>query len=465
MKKSTIYKCIAFVCFLIGISLCIYAYIYTSFPMISFKDNPVTVEINNSYQPKDFISSLRNIEQKDIHIKDSINTEKLGTYELIYEAKNHKFKLSYIVVDKKKPIVEVQTQNVSIHEKPDASIFIKSIKDDTKTSVAFKEAYEFNTLGDKTITLVVTDEAKNTTEIQVLVHVLTKDEVPPVIENVHDFTIKQGEDVDLIKDVKAIDERDGNVKVNVDKGSFDNQKPGTYKITYSAIDRAGNIAKKDATISVNDVNETSNKIIYLTIDDGPSANTPKILDILDRYQVKATFFVSAQCPDYLSYIKLAHSKGHAIGLHTYSHNYAQLYANDAAYFADLANIAAVVKEQTGSDSHIIRFPGGGSNTISANYSAGIMTRLAQAVSQKGYHYYDWNSSSGDGNSAVNSATLVANAKSYGGGSPLMMLTHDHSGSSSSVDALPSIIEYYKGLGYTFKVVDTSVPGYHHGINN
>lgn len=54
--------------------------------------------------------------------------------------------------------------------------------------------------------------------------------------------------------------------------------------------------------------KTSGKIIYLTIDDGPSVNTPKVLEILDRYHVKATFFVTAQCPSYLGYIKTAYQK-------------------------------------------------------------------------------------------------------------------------------------------------------------
>jgi len=46
-----------------------------------------------------------------------------------------------------------------------------------------------------------------------------------------------------------------------------------------------------------------------------------------------------------------------------------------------------------------------------------------------------------------------------------MLTHDHPGSQASVEALPAIIEYYQSLGYTFKTVDSSVSGFHHGINN
>ena len=138
------------------------------------------------------------------------------------------------------------------------------------------------------------------------------------------------------------------------------------------------------------------KVVYLTFDDGPSSQTPRVLEILDRYNAKATFFVTAQYPDSFGYIKEAYDKGHTIGLHTASHNYADVYYSDAAYFADLDRIGAIVKSQIGYVPAFMRFPGGASNTISANYSKGIMSRLSDQLLAKGYQYYDWNASSGDG---------------------------------------------------------------------
>lgn len=67
-----------------------------------------------------------------------------------------------------------------------------------------------------------------------------------------------------------------------------------------------------------------------------------------------------------------------------------------------------MKQQTGLTPNIIRFPGGSSNTVSSNVP-GLMTRLAKAVQERGYQYYDWNSSSGDGNSALPSASLIQEA--------------------------------------------------------
>ena len=78
--------------------------------------------------------------------------------------------------------------------------------------------------------------------------------------------------------------------------------------------------------------QTQEKVVYLTLDDGPSPNTQAVLDILDKYQVKATFFVTNGMPEYSYMIKEAYDRGHTIGLHTYSHDYAVVYASQDAYF-------------------------------------------------------------------------------------------------------------------------------------
>ena len=73
------------------------------------------------------------------------------------------------------------------------------------------------------------------------------------------------------------------------------------------------------------------KEVYLTFDDGPSHNTPQVLDILDKYNVKATFFVTGENARYQSYIRTAYLKGHAIGAHSYTHKYS-IYQSEETYF-------------------------------------------------------------------------------------------------------------------------------------
>lgn len=210
--------------------------------------------------------------------------------------------------------------------------------------------------------------------------------------------------------------------------------------------------------------DPNEKVVYLTFDDGPSENTKKVLDILAQYDVKATFFVTGAHEELRPLIKTAYDAGHTIGLHTYTHDYDKVYASVDAYFSDLEQIGAVVKEQIGFVPCFIRFPGGASNTVSRKYCEGIMTALTQQVLEKGYQYYDWNISSGDGGSGCTKDEIIANSETdkY---SHVMLLFHDAATKNATVEALPHIIEYYKNLGYEFRPIDRNSYVSHHAVNN
>lgn len=206
------------------------------------------------------------------------------------------------------------------------------------------------------------------------------------------------------------------------------------------------------------------KTVYLTIDDGPSAMTPQVLDILDRYGCKATFFVVGHNEDCFPYIAEAYKRGHTIGLHTMSHDYAYIYSSVDAYYADLAEIGEVVKNQIGYVPCFIRFPGGSSNAVSASYSTGIMTTLTQSVQEQGYQYYDWNLSVGDG-SEHTTEEIIGYGTADEGNENIMLLCHDSATKQSTIDALPAIIEHYQALGYSFEAIDRNSWVCHHGVNN
>ena len=215
--------------------------------------------------------------------------------------------------------------------------------------------------------------------------------------------------------------------------------------------------------SKSSLENSAQKIAYLTFDDGPSANTQRVLDILDQYDAKATFFITAQQPDYFPMIKKVYDEGHTVGLHSYTHEYDQVYASVDAYFDDLEKIGEVAKEQLGFVPCFIRFPGGASNSISKKYSAGIMTQLTQQVLDKGYQYYDWNVSSGDGGT-VTADQIIAQSETdeY---TKVMLLFHDTEAKESTIQALPTVMEYYKNLGYSFKAIDRESLVVHHSVNN
>lgn len=210
--------------------------------------------------------------------------------------------------------------------------------------------------------------------------------------------------------------------------------------------------------------ESGGKTIYLTFDDGPSPNTPRIISILNSYGIKATFFVKNT--SYNDYMKDIVNNGNVIALHSYTHDYKTIYSSDEAFYQDLQNISDLVYLQTGVRSNIMRFPGGGSNTVSKKYSPGIMTRLTQGVAERGYIYYDWNCSSGDAmKNTVPKDTIVANCKRVPAAKNVIVLLHDTEAKGTTVEALPEIIEYYLSCGYTFSTITADTPPVHHKVNN
>ena len=215
---------------------------------------------------------------------------------------------------------------------------------------------------------------------------------------------------------------------------------------------------------VTDWNMESNgtKTVYLTFDDGPSYLTEQFLDVLDAYNVKATFFVTNQSPEYSYLIAEAYQRGHTIGMHTSSHSF-EIYKSEEDYFFDLQEIANVVHDQIGYVPCFIRFPGGSSNTRSARYSQGIMAKLAEEVQARGYQYYDWNGECGDGEmlSAEEEVAIALDCSAEN----IIMLCHDGPMKEATLEALPGIIEGYMERGYVFAPIDRDTMVVHHEILN
>lgn len=214
-----------------------------------------------------------------------------------------------------------------------------------------------------------------------------------------------------------------------------------------------------------EIPDLSGKTIYLTFDDGPSPRTPEILKILKDNGVKATFFV-INGGKYNYYMQDIVADGHAIALHSYTHDYAAIYASDEAYFNDLQKISDVVYNETGVRTNLIRFPGGSSNTKSKKYNQGIMTRLTQAVEDQGYVYFDWNLSSGDANgNSIPVNTIINNCRKVPKSNAVIVLMHDAAGKRTTVEALPEVIAYYKAAGCTFAALNASAPTAHQKVQN
>ena len=213
---------------------------------------------------------------------------------------------------------------------------------------------------------------------------------------------------------------------------------------------------------------TSNgkSIAYLTFDDGPSSITNSVLDILKKYNVKATFFVINSGSYNKTTLQREVNEGHTIGLHAYDHNYAIAYKDDNSYLDGIDKLRAKVKADTGFDSHYIRFPGGSSNTISKRYSKGIMSRITKTAKQRGYKYYDWNVDDDDAGSARTADDCYNNVvRELRPNRSNIVLMHDFGTNKKIIEALPRIIEYCQKNGYTMLPIDDNTPEIHHGISN
>lgn len=194
-------------------------------------------------------------------------------------------------------------------------------------------------------------------------------------------------------------------------------------------------------------NPIKGKIAYLTFDDGPSKTaTPQILNILNDYNIRATFFILGNMAESNpSLIKRIKSEGHSIGNHTYSHRYDYIYSSMNAFFGEINKTKVILKDILGNsfNTKLIRFPGGSSESYKKPYK--------NAAINKGYKVYDWNSLNGDSEAKnVSVGKQISRIKeTVKGQKELIVLMHDSNGKENTVKALPQIIEFLKGQGYTF----------------
>ena len=253
-------------------------------------------------------------------------------------------------------------------------------------------------------------------------------------------------------------------------GSSASQEEATLPVAATTVtmtkDAAVTTTTKETTTTTSAPNDENSKrrIAYLTFDDGPSENTRKILDILDKYNVKATFFVIYHKGMESEYKEIV-NRGHTIALHSYTHSYRKIYKSEDAFFDDLQQIHDYVQSVTGVDSRIMRFPGGSSNTISNKYCKDIMKKLKPDVLERGYIYHDWNVDSTDasGNNRDVEVLLKNVKKNLTSYRQVDVLMHDTGRmKQTTVEALPSIIEYIRSQGYEMEAITEDSKPIRHG---
>lgn len=448
----------------------------------------------------------------------------IGTYTVDYEASflgYNKSMTTFInIVDEEPPVITMQPLiNQYITSEEDLLLGVSAV-DAYDGDITDRITYTF---ANGVCTFSVEDTSGNLAVATKLV--ILKDTEAPKLTLLGDTSIvlKQGE-VYKEPGYYAIDNIDGDLTSNVVvDGTINTNVIGDYRISYSVSDSMNNSVREYRKVSVlpmdeditydsdesenthdgeventednteeiptenteNTESSTENteepkvenpealppeedkiigdrKVIYLTFDDGPGKYTRELLEILKKYNVKATFFVVGQSN--LDVLTDIYNDGHSIGIHSLTHEYKTIYASEKAYFDDLYKMRDIIYEKTGHYTNLVRFPGGSSNTVSKNYSKGIMTRLAESLTEKGFVYFDWNVSSGDAGETTNSVEVYKNVV-QGIGTKTTAIVLQHDTKKYSIDAVEDIILWGLGNDYIFLPLDVNSPTSHHKISN
>lgn len=202
--------------------------------------------------------------------------------------------------------------------------------------------------------------------------------------------------------------------------------------------------------------DSNKKIAYLTFDDGPSAITTQILDILEERDIKATFFIlgSTINEEGEECLKRMVENGHTIGLHTYSHKQKIIYSSVESYLNDFYQVYQQVYDITGLKVNIFRFPWGSYNS----YSKNIKNDLIKEMKRRGFTYYDWNVSAEDSVGKPTAYSIKHNIlKDIERYESPVILMHDASVNKLTAQTLPDILDAIIELGYEFGTLDDREP--------
>lgn len=470
--KIIIVSCIL----LVILSICFLLYLWLRPKIVLKGKETMILNYQEKYQEQGAYVSYFGKKLTPVLVTGKVNVKKLGEYRLLYTYQKGIFHLKKArivrVVDKEAPIITLTGEHEVLLCPGKEYQELGFIATDNYDKDVTKKVKVHHDKKNKEIRYTVEDSSHNKQEV--IRKYEFKDVEKPTITltGSNEETMYQGQK--YVEDgYIAMDNCDGDITSKVEvEGTVDTSQLGTYLLKYRVMDSASNEAIVERKINVirrpaSSTNGNGNGVIYLTFDDGPSSSiTPGILDILKEEGVKATFFVinHDSSLDYL--IQREYQEGHTVGLHSYSHQYNLVYQSKDAYFQDLNAIGNKVKSLIGIESKIIRFPGGGSNTVSRKYSQGIMSILTNEVLERGYRYYDWNVGSGDAGEASSPSQVYQNViNRLSHNKTNIVLMHDFNNNYKTLNALRDIIHYGKNNGYTFSNIDMSTPMVRHRVNN
>ncbi len=411
-----------------------------------------------------------------VSLSDSPDTNKIGEYQQKYKAgylfKSQDVTRTVNVVDTVAPTIETDEnffevsggQRLDSADKVTVGAVAKDNYDGDITSKITKE------IKDDICYYKVSDSSGNS--VQTEIHIVYIDTEGPKINLKGNSTVFMAVDTAYKEfGYTVTDNLDKNIEANVKVlNTVDMSKTGTYIVSYTATDDAGNSSTVTRRVIVYgggydskyDTVTPNGKVIYMTFDDGPGQYTERLLNTLADYKVKATFFVTNQFTKYQHLLTRINNDGHTVALHTLTHRW-DIYSSVDSYMNDFNGMNSIIESYTGKPTRIFRFPGGTGNTVSSKHCKGIMTTLSKQMTDMGYTYFDWNVDANDSTLKEPSDIINTLISQISGKDRSIVLMHDIQ--KATVDAVPGFIEYCLKNGYTFKVIDETTEPYRHNPRN
>lgn len=432
------------------------------------------VTIKNEYKDAgfEFFENDEVIEpdKLNIKVKNDVDTNNLGQYSYLYEItynnKTYTTKRIVNVIDDVPPVIKTDIENVEIFScQKDNKLNLTFTAEDNYDGVITDKVTE--KIEENKVILSVVDSSGNQT-IKEIPLVETEEPSPKINLNGKEIVYVKLNDNYTEEGATAFDACDKPLDDEVViEGTVDTTKIGSYEVKYSVTSNEKTSSKTRTVIVYDGTNsdniaENREKVVYLTFDDGPGRYTEELLDILKKYNVKATFFVTDQFKSYVPLIKRESEEGHTIAVHTLTHKWS-IYDSVETYIKDFNDMNNIVEEYTGAKTNLFRFPGGSSNTISRGHSKGVVSAIASEMTKRGYVYFDWNVDSCDAAGATSSQIYKNVTTGIGRKKESVVLMHDIK--RNTIDVIEDIIVYGLNNGYTFDTLNVSSPTVHHHINN
>ncbi len=394
-----------------------------------------------------------------VDISGEVNTKTLGSFTVKYTSDKLTAERTVKVVDTVAPVLTFKEEFITVEysKRPETA-------EDVKVNFTALDNFD----GDVSPTVekellggvcryTVKDSSGNTATCDIRIILLDNEGATlKLVGNSTVFMKINTEYKELGFEVSDNMDEDIESKVEIEN-TVDISRNGTYPVVYSVTDEAGNttsVVRRVVVYGGSDADDyetviPNGKVIYLTFDDGPGPYTAELLDILDKYNVKATFFVTNQFKKYVPLIEEIDKRGHTVAVHTLTHKWS-IYDSVDSYFEDFNGMNAIIEQYTGKPTRIFRFPGGTNNTISKSHCKGIMTTLSKLMVDSGYTYFDWNVSTNDTymtdpSDIINS--LIGQVKTK---NRSVVLGHDIK--KATVEAMEGFIEYALKNGYTFEAI-------------